>query len=506
MKLKPSSKGLLGLGTAVFLFYFVVKCLHFERSDYTSDIFSHFQLSRDWLIGKPLFYENSFGFHCKFHNYFIDPLLGVFTYFFSAYGLFIALFLGVIASLYAVIKLMEQREASFQSILLFVLIYTSPLSYFVFHNEHFGFHAEMLLVPLGLLFLASFLQNSRWYWLWAFLIILVKEDAVVVLWSIWVVIEWGKLHHQEINWKQFVTRFVSISAMCGLVLMAGMTWLRYQNNWGETRSGMLFQTFNEVPLADIMASIQYLLLQRIQLTIGLLILIYLYSGWRFTLGVMLFSIPILALNFLSGLLYSLDGGVMIKNYFSLLWSPRLSMYWAYWLCVLAVSLMHSPRIIIYPKGARTLACLLFGWAICQFQITFFKNCYVTRFSIGESIGEVFGPNIEFGLNPEFADAASIAKQLPAHYPVAPMYRVFGAFHKQDLIWLNAYQNAYYAPRMILASYNKDEIPDVSSIMKHPLHMVYKEKLFIYTEAEDTVYVSRAGIHGEWTEIETEEGN
>src|SRR5438105_3934045 len=107
MKLKPSTIFLFVISLLFFVFYFIVKCLHFQRCDYTSDIISHFQLSHDWLIGKPLMYENQYGDHGKIHNYFIDILMAPFTYLFSVYGLFIVLFGLLIAALFSALKTLD---------------------------------------------------------------------------------------------------------------------------------------------------------------------------------------------------------------------------------------------------------------------------------------------------------------------------------------------------------------------------------------------------------------
>lgn len=194
------------LGIALF---FVVKCLHFMRLDYTSDLFSHFQLSRDWMLGKPLFYENSFGFHSKFHNYFIDVLMGPFTYIFSVYGLFIVLFGLAILGLFNVLKLLEVKNSSFQTKFLFTVFFVGPLTYFVFHNEHYGFHTEMLYVPLLLLCISSMLRANNWFWLWAILATLVKEDGIVLLGScisLFYVAQWNQKTISGIRMLQKIVR------------------------------------------------------------------------------------------------------------------------------------------------------------------------------------------------------------------------------------------------------------------------------------------------------------
>ena len=188
MRFKSNTFFLFLASLAAFLFFFIVKCLHFYRSDYTGDIFTHFQLSRDWLLGKPLFYENSYGYHNKFHNYFIDILLAPFTYLMGVYGLFVAFFALIIGALYNILVMLERIGTSIQTKLLFIVFYTSPLTYFILHNEHYGFHVEMLLLPLGLLFTSALLQNKLWYLLWAIFILLVKEDGAAILWSCWAAI------------------------------------------------------------------------------------------------------------------------------------------------------------------------------------------------------------------------------------------------------------------------------------------------------------------------------
>ncbi len=501
MKFKSSTILLFVLAGLLLAFYFVVNCLHFQRSDYTSDIFSLYQLSHDWLLGKPLFYENSFGFHSKLHNYFITLFIAPFTYIFGVYGIFVVLFSLALGALYAVLKMMDAMGTSIHAKWLFAILYISPLTYFIFHDENYGFHIELLLIPLGLLFISAFLQHKKWYLVWALLILLVKEDAVVFLCCLWITKYSSDWIKKDLTAKAFLIQSIAAGAICLLVFSAGLLWLKYMNHWSATRSGDVYSTLKEQPFNEILASFTYLLQTRIQLTCFVLVIVYFYAGWRFTVGAILLSTPILILNFLSGIFYMVDGAIFIKNTFSLLWAPRLGSYWAYWLGVLVIALTHKPSWYFYPYFIRTLACLVFGFLVFRLQYFFLKSCEVTRLDITKNMTEAFEPNIEFEYNTEFKDAASIAQQLPNHYPVAPMYRVFGAFYQQDIVWLNSWWNAYYPPRMILASYNKDEIPDVTKVMKHPVYMLYKEKLHIYTEVDDTIFIARAGIRGEWKELE-----
>ncbi len=505
MKLNPSSILLLLAGNAAFVFFFILKSLHFQRCDYTSDLFSHFQLSHDWLIGKPLLYENCFGFHGKLHNYFIDLFLSPFTGLFGVSGLFVALFSLISASFFMALRLLDQRSVSFEARLLLLIFYTSPLSFFIIHNEHYGFHVEMLLVPLSLLLCVAYLQKSKWYLLWAALMVLVKEDAVIVLWCCLMVIHLKDWNLKQLDTKQFIQKALKLSLLCLLVFVIGLVWLKYLNNWESTRSGEVIAKLQGSSLAHVISSFGYLTLQRALLTLPVVCIVFLCTGWRFTLGAIVISIPILIVNLLAGMIYFSDGDSGTYNVFSLLWVPRLSMCWAYWLSVLVIALtVESPFRIFSSRLACILSSACFGLLLFGFQYWFLLRCEVTRFDVIQSIRQAFQPAFSNESDWEFAAAANIARQLPPHYPVAPMDHVFGAFHKQDIVWINMPDNAYYKPRMVLASYNKEYLPaDMTTVMKHPLFMLYKEKLYIYVEAEDTSYVSKAGIRGTWIDLTKE---
>jgi hypothetical protein len=485
-------------GTAgLLLVFLVIKCLHFSRCDYTGDLFTHLQLSRDWLLGKPLFYENSYGDHSRFHNYFLDPLLAPFTLWMGAYGFFIALFGCLILALYLALRWMQTHETSVSAQLLFLVFVTSPLTYYILHDEHYGFHTEMMLLPLTLGFGVALFQRSRWKLVWALLMILVKEDAVVVVWSVLMAFELLAYLRGNLQIRPWLIRIAIHSGWCLLVFVAGFWWLRLRNAGGETRMGWVLESLLVQNPKEILASLGYLVSQRAQLTVAFVLVLWAYAGWRFALGCMLISIPVMALNFMSGTLYFDGGTFMIHNFFSLMWCPRISMYWAYWLAVLWIALAQRPAVMVYSPVLRIFFCLIFGLAVHRFQTYFFIHCDVTRIDLIENMLEVAGPNVEFDLNPDFGEAAGIAAHLPDHYPVAPMYRVFGAFNRQDVIWLNALSSAYFPPRMILASYNRDEVPDVTRVMKHPMILDHPGKLWICCEAEDTVYIRESGLKGIW---------
>src|SRR5215475_8765205 len=69
--------------------YFASKVTRFQHQGYMSDLFSHLEIARGWLQGRPLLHENRYGFHGTLHNYFLDLVVGPFTLLWGVYGLFL---------------------------------------------------------------------------------------------------------------------------------------------------------------------------------------------------------------------------------------------------------------------------------------------------------------------------------------------------------------------------------------------------------------------------------
>src|SRR5690606_36736074 len=57
---------------------------------YKSDLYSFYQNANDWLIDKPIYFENTFGQTFLHHTYYLTPVLAPFTFLFGIGGLFIA--------------------------------------------------------------------------------------------------------------------------------------------------------------------------------------------------------------------------------------------------------------------------------------------------------------------------------------------------------------------------------------------------------------------------------
>jgi hypothetical protein len=500
MKLTRATRNLGLITTGWYLFLFIIKCLQFHQCQYTSDLITHLQISRDWLLGKPLFYENCYGRHDLIHNYFFDPLMGILTYSLNAYGIFLILFIFMVAAAWSAFITLQKFSATVYTQCIFFIFISCPAVFYIIHNEHYGFHAEMLLFPFYILFSSCILRQSPWRYFWAVIAFMVKEESAAIVLCIWLAGNFFLWDSGQIQRNEFLKRCVMAIVVCVTVFLAGFSWLKHLNASTESRSGHVVDALQNYPLHDILDSFTYLVLLRIQLTAFIILMLFIYSGWKFTLVGIILSIPVLLLNFLSGIFYLENDMIMIRNYFSLLWCPRFSIYWGYWMSILAMALLYKRQGFQLDRKIRTWLIILFGIALFIYQHLFFQFSYVTRLSLFNNITQVFKPSLEFTEHPEFYTAVKIADHLPSNYPVAPMYQVFGAFCKQDIVWLNSLGTAYRKPRMIMASFNNNEVPPPRKIMDDPYYLKI-DSLYIYAEAPDTIYVNEAGYKQKWTKIE-----
>src|SRR5262245_42646475 len=161
--------------------YFLSKVERFQHQGYTSDLFSHLEIARGWLQGRPLLHENRYGFHGTLHNYFLDLAMGPFALLWGVYGLFfVQLGLYALSFFYSLSTLTKKDKSPYfiNTVLFYLVFFVGPLSYYVYDNPVFGFHTEMLYVPLGLIFAVALARRNLWISASSGLAIaLIKEDG-----------------------------------------------------------------------------------------------------------------------------------------------------------------------------------------------------------------------------------------------------------------------------------------------------------------------------------------
>jgi hypothetical protein len=167
------------IGVVLFLGYWgVVKANLFEQLAYTSDLFSTIQISRSWIDGRPLLSENAFGRFVDQHNVYALLALGPATALFGAYGLFVPYLLMLATASGALFGLVRNGRAR----LLLSALVLGPTGFWIWDNPVYGFHSEVFLLPVGLLYASTLATRSRLRWpLLAALFVIHEQGPLVGL-------------------------------------------------------------------------------------------------------------------------------------------------------------------------------------------------------------------------------------------------------------------------------------------------------------------------------------
>ena len=261
------------------LVWYLLKVFQFQlNQEEYSDGMLALQLSRGWLEGRPVLYDNLYGDHARQHNYYFILLVGFLTKFTGVYGLFIA-YLGLIALFfqqwYKGFSLFGSTTWTAPWLTVFFFVF-GPMAYFIY-LDYFGWHPEHYFIPLmALLSLSLARRQYKLAALWLLLTFLVKETSTILLCSLLLFCSVTDLILKNAagTWVSYVfnKRNILISGACFILFCLSMWWLSHLNGPQPSRLGIA--------------------LERIQLTATPMKLVA-YSGLYLVIGLITFGIGIL---------------------------------------------------------------------------------------------------------------------------------------------------------------------------------------------------------------------
>jgi len=485
-------------GLAVFfavagmlVWFFIAKLTIFEKLGYRSDLYTHLEICRGWLQGRPIMHENCYGYHSQYHNYFFNLVMGFAVKPWGVYGLFSIQFLLYIIALFYTFPVLYGNKNTLNHKLLtsvfYIIIFCGPFAYWLYDNPYYGFHTEILYPSMGFVFAISLFKKQYWVsLLFALFMISVKEDGAVLVASIhllFIALEWtvGKITR-----KRWLYQSLLWGAVWTVVFVAGMMYLKSQSAPDKDRLTEAFQHFAEFTVDEkldyFLPILQSFGLMLLPFAVVLLLMKQInYKAWLWWLA---FLLPITVVNFISGFVY------FPSHYFSLTWVPRFSLTFSLFLAMGSFSLLLFSRPWFRPKFISLLVAVGISWGLFSWQKDLLQA--EKGYSYQYSTQKIFSEQHPFEYYPHWKKIGAIARVLPNMYPVSPPHALFGAFHKQDVIWTERIYNAWTPPRMIIC----DETNIVNVVPKDLLQnpdSVITEKLWIYFEKEDRHYIDKAGI-------------
>ena len=333
----------VALSSLVLLLFFCFKIARFNALYYTyNDMYIFLQASCSWLDGRPLLYENIWGYDDRIHNNYAMLLWGPLIYVGGAYGAF-AVQVGLLALSYGLLlRQLSRQMASWAVWAALSVLLLGPVWFWLNDHPGIGWHPELTYLPLSILFfLALYTHRSAGFWVTGALIVLVKEDGALLAGAIH--LAFLCLQYLATNRERSIfgilTRPVFWRVLGGwaAVFIAGMVFLSYKNHSAEPEPRLqqaLDAISNGLHDPAFIRTNLRLLGQTILLllpSIGLLVYGLYRTGWQQTGGILLVyvvaQLALLLSNWVQGGTYY--GTNALFDLVSLTWPPRFVLVYAF---------------------------------------------------------------------------------------------------------------------------------------------------------------------------------
>jgi len=368
----------------VAVLWLVMKAVLFSHWVYTSDLFSLLQMSYSWMDGKPVLWENCFGQHARIHSYYAVLLFGPLTRFLGAYGLFVG-YLALLASAVCVAIAGLKRPWWY---LTFVF---GPVSWWIFDDPVFGWHAELLMIPFGILYAEGIRRDRWWRWVAAACLCACREEGPVVAWAVFAAASLGR-----VRWR----KFAAVTAGYTSVFLI-LWWKLYAGSHAHEVLARI--TWSGTPIWQWSCLVAPLL-------VGCFL-----ARRRSALNVAIALLPIAFLTYVGGIQHYPD------IYYGMSWGPRVAMAWAVGLAVMEIDLHHRT-----PRWYWSLVFL--GWQLVVLYA-------IRDYRLFSRIWDSDQYRSYVSTTPEEKHfLRQVAEDMPGRYTIATNGDYFTVFHRQSVAW------------------------------------------------------------------------
>ncbi|GAB4033356.1 hypothetical protein GCM10028809_34850 [Spirosoma gilvum] len=488
------------------LLFFCFKVIRFQALYYTyNDMYIFLQASCSWMNGRPILYENIWGYDDRIHNNYAMLLWGPLIYIWGAYGAFAVQFGLTLLSYTLLLRHLAIRLANWAVWMILAVLLLGPVWFWLYDHPDIGWHPELTYFPLSLLFLLALHYGHRgWFFVTALLLVLVKEDGALLA---------GAIHLAFLCLQYLVSdrqrsifgiltksRFWIVLGSWALVFIAGMAFLSFKNHAAEPEP-RLQQALNAIQSGlhsrEFLKTNLLLLLKTMLLLvapIGLLKYGLYRLGWPQAGSVLLvYIVALLALllsNWVQGATYY--GSNALFDLVSLTWPPRFMLVYAFstvyaivfWLLYKA----DLPPVTSWQPLIIGGLLVVLQLPIVQYARPDFRLAPILYYSLTHR----FDPQKEQLLpKSDVAVVEKLAHTIPSHSNVFIFDYLIPFFHKHYNIWptKNQWENADLA---IIPNNDFQKLGKLlPTVMKRPYKPVRLSTYTIYVTPAYETYVNEA---------------
>jgi hypothetical protein len=439
------------IALAIIVYWLVVKSILFLRLEYASDLFTNLELTRSFFEGRPLLWENAYGNHKLFHNFYIAVLFYPFTRFLSAYGLFVAaafLYWWAVREILKRASTNHDRRDLYWAVLAAMAL--GPIAFWIWDDPIYGFHFELILVPISVLFALSLAECSKWAWVFAALIVVTREEGAIVAWCIHVLHEVlgsqpgaGRpgMRRAPLRRLAFITGFWLLMFISGMALLVAQG--ASHGRLGLALTGLRGTVADPVSRALLTESL---------IDAGVLLAA---GGIVYLAGIPLRGLATSVVVSLTLVLPTAIGssiyGVSLRTH-GIAWPPRFAMFWGVALAGSLLSIERTKAPVFRAMWLRrtALAIAVAGSMLAQVIALDVRSDYqfLPRFTL-----QAFTRAPRFVVSPlsgaEDAFLRCLGRDLPHDTSVTSTGSLFARFHRQDLLWPDRVATAWKPPELVV---------------------------------------------------------
>lgn len=419
------------------------KALLFRAFEYAgSDLYSFLEMSRSWLDGRPLLYENAYGYHAAIHSFYLLLAFAPLTLPWGAYGLFAGL---VLLELLAVARVAYSHRLDGAGKLVVLGGLLSPLAYLVFDDPGWGFHPELSYLPLAVLLALDLAEDRpRRAVLVALAMLLVKEDGAVLVGAVLVAHFAGRLWALAPGARE-ERRLVLRTAAASLALVAIAFALDLALLWALGRGLPVHMTASGRTMRGLAvvwtaisgqgaAGRRALLLSGLAGYALFALALLIPLGARFIRGLALLAVSapavVLALAVSAG-----------PYKFELMaWAPRLALLAA----LVLACLVFAARSNGSPRTAAAL--VLLSWGL-QLPLLARLGYWLPRRANVWSLAQAGDLRLADLPARELAFLRCVADRVPRGSTIAPPAEFYTLFHRHSIVFAGLERHAWQPPRL-----------------------------------------------------------
>jgi hypothetical protein len=409
---------------AAFLFYKIAK---YNLFYYMHDMFSVMNTSCGWMFGHPLWWDNRYGFTPAIHFSFTAPLLLPFIIFFGGKGLFVFHALIYFMAFYFTIRDITDKNLLNITLAALVVFLVSPLGFWLFDDFSYGWHIELMLLPLAVFFALALISRKRWLIiLSALLLVFTKEDGIVMACCVHVLFVLSENWDHKINWKKLLL----ITASWLAVFFIALFMIKYFGDFRETRLEQSLREFSEDTRFFTAAYFRKITWQFLILFLPLAAFCFCILKRIHFLKLMLLTLPLIITGVIAGLWYSGDVKLSVS------WVPRFVEIMGVMLAGIII-LLKKPgalKVIHYKTLAVVIVTVLLLQHIGLMEARNYNFFAEIKKAATHTLPENIHPDDERVIK-------CIAEKTPHDFNVAVPKEYFSAFDKNDLTWFGYYDNA-----------------------------------------------------------------